>query len=204
MAATPGNSNLNNLPQTFRVGGSGFTAFHWNGYVIGFAQSIGVTSPRPVADPVAIQPLDQQYPMQIIVPAAITAGTLQLQMFEMYNTKVWDQIMAITDTVVDPGGRGVPATKNAAGYPQYDDLSQVFLRLSALQTPIQCTKIVYPPNAGVRGGPTTRKYADQYYGCVITDIRDDEVIQIGTMEIIKNLTVMFTYSRRIAETTSNL
>lgn len=191
--------NLNNLPQTFRVGGSGFTAFHWSGYVIGFAQSIAVQSPRPVADAVPIQPLDQQYPMQIIVPAAIGAGTLQVQLFEMYNSKVWDQIMKITDVAVAPN--------NASGQKAnsiYTDLSEVFLRLSALGTGVECTKIVYPPNAGTRGGPSTRKYADRYYNCMITDIRDDETIQIGTMEVIKNMTIMYTKSQRISETTANL
>lgn len=195
MAST---SSLSNLPTTFRVGGSGFTAFHWAGYVIGYAQQIGHTSPQPVAAAVPIQPLDQQYPLQIIVPAAIGPGTIQVQLFEMYNQKIWDQIMLITDTTVDTSGTGVPSGS------VYNDLAQVFLRLSALNQPVNCTKIIYPPNAGVLGGPTTRKYADRYFGCMITDIRDDETITIGSMEVIKNLTIMYRYARRIAETTSNI
>lgn len=186
-------NTLEILPKTFRVGGSGFTAFHWQGYVIGFAQAVAHTSPQPVAQPVAIQPLDQQYPMQIIVPAAIGAGTLQVSMFEMYGSKIWDQIMKVTDTT---------DTSAAGAMPQYNDLSEVFLRLSALSKPVSCTKIVYPPNAGVRGGRGVRHYADMYYNCVITDIRDDEQIQIGTMEVIKNMTIQYTYTRRIYDSGS--
>lgn len=190
-------SSIDNLPKTFRQGGSGFTAFHWNGKVIGYAQSVSHTSAQPVAPPSFIQPLDQQYPLDIMVPAAIGAGSLQVALFETYNSKVWDQIMGITDTVVDKSGNGVPSDGI------YHDLAQVFLRLSALNTPIHCTKIVYPPNAGFRGGPKLRAYADQYYNCKITDIRDDENIEISTMEVVKVLTIGYTYMRRRTETVSN-
>ncbi|MEM3008438.1 MAG: hypothetical protein QXU32_01690 [Nitrososphaerales archaeon] len=183
-------SSLDNLPRVFRVGGSGFTAFQWQGHVIGFAQSIAHQSPQPVAAPVPIQPLDQQYPMQIIVPAAIGPGTLTVRLFEMYNKKIWDQIMQITDTKADTtaGARSV-----------YNDLSEIFLRLSALNKGIICTKVVYPPNAGVRGGVLNKTYADVYYNCVITDIRDDEAIEIGTMEVIKEMTIQYTHARRISD-----
>src|SRR5574340_1115124 len=40
-------NNLDTLPQRFRVGGSGFTAFQWMGHVIGFAQSVEHTAPQP-------------------------------------------------------------------------------------------------------------------------------------------------------------
>jgi len=186
-------SSLDTLPLKFRVGGSGFTAFQWMGHVIGFAQAVGSQSPQPVAPPVPIQPLDQQYPMQILVPAAIGPGTLTVQLFEMYNHKVWDQIMKITDNK----GLG-----DAGARPRYNDLSEIFLRLSALNKPINCTKIVYPSGTGVRGGPGVRHYADIYYNCMITDIRDDEMIEIGTMAVIKNMTIMYTHSRRLPDQTS--
>lgn len=181
-------NNVTNQPSTFRVGGSGFTAFQWSGSVIGFAQTVAHQSPQPVAAPSAIQPLDQQYPMQILVPAAIGAGTLQVQLFELYNQAVWDNIMAITDLTTGVGTAGAKTI--------YNDLSEVFLRLSALNKPISASKIVYPPNAGVRGGQTTKFYAELYHGCMITDIRNDETIQIGTMEVIKNMTIMYTYMTR--------
>ncbi len=185
-------NNLTNMPGTFRNGGQGFTAFWWSGQVIGFAQQVSHQSPQPVAPPVAIQPLDQQYPMQIMVPAAVGAGTLQCQLFEMYNSKVWDRIMAVTDSISGIG--------NAGARNQYADLSEVFLRLSALNKPINASKIIYPPNAGVRGGPKVRHYAELYHNVMITDIRDDEQITIGTMEVLKNITMMYTYMTRESET----
>ena len=185
-------NNVNNQPNVFRVGGSGFTAFHWSGHVIGFAQAVSHQSPQPVAAPSAIQPLDQQYPMQILVPAAIGPGTLQVQLFEMYNQSVWDNIMAVTDLTTGVGTAGAKQI--------YNDLSEIFLRLSALNKPITASKIVYPPNVGKRGGPKVRGYAELYHNCMITDIRNDETIQIGTMEVIKNMTIMYTKMTRQWET----
>ena len=185
-------NNVNNQTNTFRVGGSGFTAFHWSGQVIGFAQAVGHQSPQPVAQPVAIQPLDQQYPLQILVPAAIGPGTLQVQMFEMYNQSVWDNIMRITDLSAGVGTAGAKSL--------YNDLSEIFLRLSALNKPITASKIIYPPNTGQRGGPKVRGYAELYHNCMITDIRNDETIQIGTMEVVKNMTIMYTKMTRQFET----
>lgn len=200
-STSPSNNpnNQTNQPSTFRVGGSGFTAFQWLGQVIGFAQSVAHQSPQPVAAPSAIQPLDQQYPMQILVPAAIGAGTLQVQLFELYNQAVWDNIMYITDT--SSIGQNSPGGLPTGGGSLYNDLSQVFLRLSALNSPVSAYKIIYPPNTGVRGGGTAnasggKYYAELYHGCMITDIRNDETIQIGTMEVIKNMTVMYTYMTR--------
>jgi len=187
-------TTLETLPRQFRVGGSGFTTFQWMGHVIGFAQAVGHTSPQPVAPPSPIQPLDQQYPMQILVPAAVGPGTLQVQMFETYNAKVWDQLMKITDNDALSGTAGAKL--------RYNDLSEIFLRLSALNKPVNCAKVVYPPSTGVRGGPAVRHYADMYHDCMLTDIRDDEMIQIGTMEVIKNMTIMYTYSTRQFDTSA--
>lgn len=195
--ALPSNNpnNISNTPKTFRVGGSGFTAFHWLGNVIGFAQSVGHQSPQPVAAPSAIQPLDQARPMQILVPAAIGPGTLQLQMFELYNSAVWDDIMTITDTSKSVNNIGVKSI--------YNDLADIFLRLSAIGKGITASKIVYPPNAGVRGGPKVRHYAEQFHNCMITDIRNDETIQIGTMEVIKSMTIQYTHMTRVFDSTQS-
>jgi len=186
-------STIIDQPQNFRVGGSGFTAFWWLGQPIAFAQSVANQSPQPVAAPVAIQPLDQEYPMQILVPAAIGPGTLQVQLFELYGSKVWDTIMAITDSSI---------ANQAGSLPRYNDLAEVFLRLSGLGTPINASKIIYPPNTGLRGGPKVRHFAELYHNIMITDIRDDETIQIGTMEVVKNMTIQYTRMTRESETTS--
>ena len=175
-------------PALFRVGGSGFTVFHWQGQPIGFAQAVSMQSPQPVAAPVAIQPMDQQYPLQIITPAAIGPGTLVLQMYETYNSKIWDAIMAIVDKT---NTTGLQTNK----LPVYNDLVEVFIRLANIGKGINCTKIIYPPNK-VQGGTKSQFYADTYHNCTITDIRDDESIDIGAMEIVKNMTIQYTYSTR--------
>jgi hypothetical protein len=202
MASTFNNPNVttyNNRPKLFRTGGSGFTAFFWQGHIIGFAQAVSHTSPQPVAQPVAIQPLDQQRPMQIIVPAAIGPGTLQVQMFEMFNNKIWDEIMLVTDHT----------TSNTLGTQPnsiYNDLADIFLRLSALypNEGITAYKYIYPPNAGVFPTPgKASPYADVYHNCMITDIRDDEVVQIGTMEVIKNMTIQYTKMTRLLGNAAN-
>jgi hypothetical protein len=198
MPTSSAQQNMYNKAQPFRVGGSGFTSFWWNGQAIGFAQMVSHQAPQPVAAPVAIQPLDQQYPMSIITPAAIGAGTLQVQLFEMYGTKVWDQIMYITDNSNSAQGSG--SFGSAGEKPQYNDLAEIFLRLAALNVGVTASKIVYPPNTGVRGGPKVRHYADLYHNIVITDVRDDEQIEIGTMEVLKNMTLMYTHMTRQKET----
>ena len=188
----PRHSNMNAMasdgPQMFRVGGSGFTAFHWAGKVIGFAQAIGHQSPQPVAAPVAIQPLDAQHPLQIITPAAVGPGTLQLQFYERYNYKVWDQIMSLTDVTF-------PESIQDNKEQFYNDLSEIFIRLANIGEGITCTKIVYPPNR-VQRNVKNQFYADSYHNCKITDIRDDENIDIGSMEIIKGMTIQYTSTVR--------
>lgn len=185
-------SNANdpsNIPMRFREGGSGFTAFWWNNQVIGWAQNVSHTSPQPVAAPVAIQPLDQPYPLQIMTPAAVGPGTLKVMMFETFNHKVWDRIMNITDTTIGSGVSG-----GLRPYSQYNDLVDVFVRLAAISKPITCSKIIYPPDRGDRNAKSV--YADTFHNCTITDIRDDEQIDIGTMEVIKNLTIQYTFMTR--------
>jgi hypothetical protein len=194
---------IGGTPAVPRVGGSAFTVFHWMGQVIGFAQTTGHQSPQPVAAPVAIQPLDQRYPMQIITPAAIGPGTLQLAMYEMYGEKVWDRIMATLDAA-DPNG----FNKSPDGF--YNDLAEVFMRLanvSPINGGIKCTKVIYPPNAAYGDGNgnsyagTSRAYAETYYNCKITDIRDDEQVDVSTMEITKAVTIQYTKMIRTPDRT---
>jgi hypothetical protein len=162
--------------RNFRVGGSGFTAFQWDNKVIAFARGVRVQSPRPVAQPVAIQPLDQRYPLDIITPAALGPGQLQIETFEKYGERVWDEMMG----VIDRSGA------------KYNDLVEIFIKMAELDRPIHCMKIINPPKIA---GKATQPYADIFLNCKITDIGDEETVEIGTMEIVKNITV--TYTRKI-------
>ena len=181
------NRQSTKVPQLFRLGGSGFTAFHWEGQPIMFARTIADQSPQPVAAPVPIHPMDQRYPIQILTPAAIGVGTLTLEMWELYGSKIWDRIMAITDTVHTTG-----VTTNRL--PLYNDLAEVFVRLANIGRGINATKLIYPPNKVQKN--KTQFYADTYHNCVITDIRDDEAITVGSMDIAKTMTVQYTNRTR--------
>ncbi len=177
-----------------RVGGHGFTVFRWMGDPIAFAQTLSHQSPQPVSAPVAIQPLDARRPVNIITGAAIGPGTLQLALYELYNERVWDRIMKIVD-------QKQPNDYNSKEF--YNDLSEVFVRLASVSPAnggITCTRIVYPPTMY---GQTTRSYGTNYYNCKVTDVRDDETIEIGTMDMAKVLTVQYTHSKPISDSSGS-
>lgn len=166
----------------FRVGGSSFTAFQWEGKIIGFAQGVSHRSPQPVAQWEAIQPMDKRYPVQIITPAALGPGTLTVRLFERYNSKVWDAMMKITS---DAHGLGLPTGS-------FNDLVQVFITLASLNKPVTCVKVINPPALQNETDAAKAIYGDVFHNCAITDIRDDEEINIQSMSIVKNLTITYT------------
>lgn len=167
----------------FRVGGSSFTAFQWEGQIIGYAQGVSHNSPRPVAAPEAIQPMDKRYPVQIITPAALGPGQLTIRIFERYNSKVWDAMMKQTTSV--HGITGVPTGG-------FNDLVQIFITLAALNKPVTCVKVINPPALQSQTDATKAIYGDVFHNCAITDVRDDEDIDIAKMSVIKNMTIQYT------------
>lgn len=165
--------------QKFRVGGSGFTAFYWNGKPVAFAQNVSVTPPQPVINPSVIQPMDARYPLQIITPGAVSEGYLSMGLLELYRTKVWDRLL------------------EAAGADPANDLADVFYALAALDQPINALKVVIPPES-VQGENIT-PYGEMYHNCVITNIEDNETIDVRTMELVKNVTMAYTHVTRHAD-----
>jgi hypothetical protein len=156
-----------------RVGGSGFTAFFWRTKPIGFCRQIAHTSPTPVGPgPTPIHPLDEPYPIEVITPAAQNIGTLTLELYELYNHKVWDSLSAIAGAV---------------------DLVNIFIRMAAMDEDIQVVKLISPPKLR---GTTIAPYAERFHRCVITNVEDGETIEIGTMEVTKRITVAYTHMTR--------
>lgn len=170
-----------------RVPGSAFTVFTWNNNVIGFAQQVAVVSPTPVGTGATpIQPMDTPYAIEIVTPAAQTIGTITVQMFEMYNRKVWEQLAGL------------------AGAP---DLVNIFIRVAAFGLGgIQVAKVIRPPLltgatpvnplsatdlSNIAAGGTS--YGEIYHNCVITNVQDGETIDIGTMFVAKQITLAYTY-----------
>lgn len=155
-----------------RVGGSGFTWFQYRGTVVGFAQSIGFTSPSPVTDPVTVQPLNYRRPAEVLVPRAIGAGTLTITAIELWNQPVWNRLLGL---------------ENAT------DLADVFQLMWQESDDLQAAVVIDPP---VKRGNAGAKYMRYFHGVKITDIRDDETIDITTMQINKPITMMYAYSTR--------
>lgn len=76
------------MSQQFRVGGSGYTIFRWDGTIIAAAESVQVNAVRPVTAAVVVQPLNALRPIEIAVPAAHTNGELILTLKELYGASV--------------------------------------------------------------------------------------------------------------------
>jgi len=146
---------------TFRVGGH-YTVFVYNGKQLAYAQTVSEQGPQPVAQPQIIQPLDSAYPIEIALPAALEAGTLQLNFLEQWNAEVWAQL----------GGAFATAS----------DLLDVF-KAQLAQGEVQCIKIINKPDG------TQRKIV--YQGCVVTNVQIDESVNVASMTIPKTITIMY-------------
>jgi hypothetical protein len=145
----------------FRVGG-GYTAFIYNGQPLIYAQMISERAPQPVNNPTPIQPLDSPYPIEVALPIALSAGTLEITFLEQWNAEVWAQL----------GGNFTTAS----------DLLDVF-KAQLAQGEITCVKVINKPDG------TQRKIV--YQGCVVINVTIDESIQINTMTIPKAITIMY-------------
>lgn len=173
-----------------RVGGSGFTVFTWQSQPIGFARQIGHTSPAPVGPgPVAIHPMDEPYPVQVITPAAAGMGTLTLELYELYGGKVWDRLGAKVATNGNSRVVGNDETTLRGAV----DLVDVFIKVASIPGEIQVVKYIRPPTLK---GRTIKPYTEEYHNCVITNIVDGETVEVGTMEILKTVTVAYTHMTR--------
>ena len=175
MAST---SNTNRV----RIGGSGITTFTFGGQLITFCQEVQHTTPSFVGQgAAAIQPLDEPYPVEIITPFAAGPGTLVLNLLDLFGktadgSKVWDRL------------------GTQFGSQNLVDIVDIALAQAALDpSQMQIVKYVH---ALPLAGTTVAQYAEQYHGCVIVDVRDDEDIQVGTLAIIKQITVNYRYSTR--------
>lgn len=161
------------LPNRTRVGGSGFTAFFWRAAPIGFCRQLAHVSPTPVGPgPTPIHPLDEPYPIDIITPAAQNIGTLTMELYELYNRKVWDQLSDLTGEL---------------------DLVNIFIKIASEKNPINLIRVVSPPT--IRG-QSPKTYFDVFHKCVITNVEDGETIEIGTMELSKRISVAYTRTTR--------
>ena len=171
--------------QRVRVGGSGFTVFHWNpgggesDKVIGFAREVRVAGVQPVAPPSVIQPLNMAQPAEIVTPGAHTNGTLTLVLTDLYNQAVWQRLAGLTGA---------------------QDVVDIMRIIASRGQGVKITKWVKPPSGLANEGfdPTPGNgYAETFFDCVIARVGDDEIINIATMEVEKEVEVWYTYSKKL-------
>jgi hypothetical protein len=153
-----------------RVAGSGFTWFQFMGNVVAFAQAISIASPAPVADAVAVQPLNWRRPAEIVVPRAIGPGTLTVTGIELWNQSVWHRLKGLSSAI---------------------DLADVFQLMWNQGTRDMTASVVVDPPPG--RGNSGKKYFRTYHGIKVTNIDDGENIDITTMLLNKTVTFMYTY-----------
>lgn len=200
-----------------RRGGSGWTIFTFAGQPIAFCQQVAHTSPRPVGQGAsAIQPMDEPYPIEIITPAAAGMGTITLNMFELFGqngkaSKVWDRLgYGGSNGTLPFGALGAGQGQDLTS--QFDnlgnpgnggqlfagavDIVDIFIRQAQINPQfLQVVQIIRPPANPARTGGAQPYYL-QYVGCVITDVQDGDTIDVGTLEVLKTITVAYRYVLR--------
>jgi len=206
MASSGGNPTA--TPQNFtRRGGSGFTIFTFGGQPIVFCQEVQHTSPQPVGQGVAaIQPMDEPYPVEIVTPAAAGMGTITLNLIELFGgsgnvSKVWDRLgLGAASATVPFGSAGFQDTSQFASlsgqgdFTSAGDIVDIFIKQATLTpTQMQIVQVIRPP---ATAGASVQPGFIQYIGCVITNVMDGETVDVGTLQIIKQITVAYRYSLR--------
>lgn len=145
----------------FRVGG-GYTVFLYQTKPLAYVDVVRETGPRPVAAPQAIQPLDSEYPIEVALPAALEAGTIEVTFREQWDTEVWEQL---------------------PGFGLTNDLLGVF-KAQLLAGPVTLTKII--------GSQQTPIRRIDYLKCYVVNVMIDETVNIGTMTFPKSVQIMYT------------
>jgi hypothetical protein len=122
-------------------------------------------------------------------------GSLTLNMIELYGSKVWDRLGA----EVGYKGTGTPylgsgdfsGGTSGAILSGAIDITDIMIRV-AEQDPskMNVVKFIRPPKLA---GTTQNPYAEIYHNCVITNVLDGEQVDIGSMEVIKQITVGYTH-----------
>ena len=77
------------------------------------------------------------------------------------------------------------------------DIVDIFIRQAQLApSQTEVVKIIRPLGASGPAGSPIQPYTEEYHGCVITNVQDGEQIAIGTMEVLKQITINYRYMTR--------
>lgn len=151
-----------------RVVGSGFSVLRWQGQKVAFLESVQDQGTSPVGPPVAVQPLDEPYPIEFAVPRAMNGGQITLTIRELWNKPVWQHLK---------------------GFEQANNLLDVWRAMAAMPGTITAQTIIKPPQGNYWRLKT-------YHNLIIADIDDSESISIGAMTVPRQISCMYTHSTR--------
>ena len=154
-------------PSVTRVGGSGFTTMLYQGLRLAYLQIINDTQPTPVAGAVAVQPIDEPVPLEIVTAQAVGVGTMRGTFYELWNQPVWQML---------PGLQGTWT------------LLDILQRQTSLGA-VTMQKVIKAPQGTMR--------ALVYHATAITDVDAGENITIGTMTLPKTITWQYCYSTAV-------
>lgn len=190
---------ISSTPVRTRIGGSGFTVFCWDGgdsstplTPIAFAKTVNHQSAQPVGPgTVPIHPMDEPYPVELITPMATTMGTVTLELYEVFGENIWSRLSSFQD-----------ANGNADN--GVVDLANIFFKVQQLATPIRIVKFIRPTskwgygasNSIAAGTQATGVYTEEYNNCVVSSVMHGETIEIGSMEVVKQIVINYTYITR--------
>lgn len=175
-----GANETSGLRNRARIGGSGFTVFAWGAKPVLFARQISHQTPAPVGPgTVPIHPMDTPYPVELITPMAATMGTITLELYELWGSTIWQRLeSAGTGLGKNPEGNG-PV-----------DLVGIFKEVAERGSPITIFKYVRFPS---RNGQAPGSYTEEYHNCVVSQVQNGETIEVGTMEVLKQMVVNYTH-----------
>lgn len=187
-----------------RVGGSGNTVFKWLDQPIAMAQQISHRSPTPVGPGTTpIHPMDEPHPVELVTPIAATMGEITLQFYDIFNQKMWDRLKGLTGAV---------------------DIVSIFRAIAKNGPGIYMQQVITAPsfgpgetnpftgsntNSSRRLGTKTNSGSNvqqtlTYHNCVISQVLDSETIEVGTMEVLKQVVVNYTHSTRSDSNDTNV
>jgi hypothetical protein len=160
----------------------------------------------------AIQPMDEPYPVEVITPIAAGPGQLVLNLFELFGSsghasKVWDRLGVSIGSAPSPfGSTGAGnasqflsgqnnGTYGSGVFAGLVDIVDIFIKQAQL-TPTQTSVVKYIRPLSTGSASSSAPYSEEYVGCQITNVVDGEQIEIGTLEVIKQITITYRYLMR--------
>lgn len=172
-----------------RILGSSYTVWTALNSPILWCVDIEHESPRTVADPVPIQPLNYIRPAEILVPRAISYGRIVMNVIETYGHKPWEYLNGFfpSNAFTTPSeNQGFSDLADVLNYMQ-DQLTD-----SNAKSQIELYRIIRTPASNGAAKPW---YVTHFEGVRITDIRENEKANTNAMQ--NNLQITAMYTRKV-------